>query len=548
MKIPMNRRNFLVVAFCAAGLSLAAQRHDPVSVQAHRVEVTHALDRLIPQHLDSLLRPYRAGVDSLRCPVLGESEVQMDAGRPESLLSNWMSDVLRHHSRAYGREASIGLCNVGGLRSSMPRGSVTVGDVFEIAPFENRFCLLQLRGEDLLTLFRQIARSGGEGISGARLDISADGRLLKAAVGGKPVKGNKLYTLATIDYLAEGNDGLTALKRAVKCERKEVLVRDVLMDFIREEQAAGRALSARLEGRITVDGRRADAAGGDSPAAPLAVSLFIVHTNDTHSQIEPVNPHSSNRERADKAGYLRRAGLLDMLRADHPDLLLVDCGDFSQGSAYYNLYKGEVEVKLMNAMDYDAATIGNHEFDFGLENMARIFRMAQFPILCCNYDFGPTPLSGLVRPATVVERGGLRIGLLGVCPRLEGLVQAANYEGVSYLDPVARAQAVADSLRQQEHCDLVIALSHLGWDAGLSDDMSDQRFIAATRGIDLVIGGHSHTYFTQPRYVDNADGQPVPCNQMGKSGQWVGTLTLELKGGAGREDGGEAAGGETPRQ
>lgn len=534
-----NRRNWLALVLCVASLSLAAQRYDTISVRAQRLEVTRALDRLVPQCLDSLLRPYRAGVDSLRSPVLGESAVQMAAGRPESLLSNWMSDVLRRHSRAYGgKEASIGLCNVGGLRSSMPKGCVTVDDVFEIAPFENRFCLLQLRGGDLLVLFRQIAHSGGEGISGAQLDISADGLLLHATVGGKPVKEDKLYTIATIDYLAEGNDGLVALKQAVKCERKEELVRDVLMDFIKEEHAAGRAISSRLEGRITVDGRRADAGGVHTQPASRKASLFIVHTNDTHSQIEPVNPLSSNRERADKAGYLRRAGLIDMLRDDHPDLLLVDCGDFSQGSAYYNLYKGEVEVRLMNAMGYDAATIGNHEFDFGLENMARIFRMARFPILCCNYDFDSTPLSGLVKPATVIERGGLRIGLLGVCPRLEGLVQTANYEGVNYLDPVARAQAVADSLRQQEHCDLVIALSHLGWDAGLSDDMCDQRFIAATRGIDLVIGGHSHTYFEQPRYVGNADGQPVPCNQMGKSGQWVGTLTLDLEGKAGRTDGG----------
>lgn len=519
----------LSLLLCAAGLPLAAQRYETAAVEGRRIEVTRSLDRLVPSRLDSLLLPYRAGVDSLRSPVLGESAMAMAGGRPESLLSNWMSDVLRHHSRAYGREADLGLCNVGGLRSTMPQGVVTVGDVFEIAPFENRFCLLSLRGSDLTDLFRQMAHSGGEGISGARLDISADGQLLSATVGGKAVKPNKLYTIATIDYLAEGNDGLVALKQAVRRERKPELVRDVLMDFIREEHAAGRVLSAQLEGRITVGGQRADAAqAGGQGSARREACLFIVHTNDTHSQIEPINPHSSNRERAGKAGYLRRAGLVDMLRADHPDMLLLDCGDFSQGSTYYNLYKGEVEVRLMNAMGYDAATIGNHEFDFGLDNMARLFRMAQFPILCCNYDFAGTPLEGLVKPAAVVERDGVRIGLLGVCPRLEGLVQAANYEGVGYRDPVASAQSVADSLRRVEGCDLIIALSHLGWDAGLSDDMCDQRFIAATRGIDLVVGGHSHTYFEEPRYVENADGQPVPCNQMGKSGQWVGTIRLKL--------------------
>lgn len=524
------KKQFLILTLCAVSLSLAAQRYEPVAVEAHRIEVTHAWDRLIPARLDSLIQPYRAGVDSLRSPVLGESAMTMTAGRPESLLSNWMSDVLRQHSGTYGREADMGLCNVGGLRSAMPKGAVTVGDVFEIAPFENRFCLISLRGSDVLDLFAQMAHSGGEGISGAQLNISANGTLLSATVRGKAVKSNKVYTIATIDYLAEGNDGLVALKKAVKRERKQELVRDVLMDAIRSAHAANRPITAQIEGRITVDGKWAgtDDADGKAGAGEQA-SLFIVHTNDTHSQIEPINPNSSNRERADKAGYLRRVGLIDMLRSDHPELLLVDCGDFSQGSTYYNLYKGEVEIKLMNEMRYDAATIGNHEFDFGVENMARIFRMANFPILCCNYDFGTTPLRDLVKPAVVIERAGLRIGLLGVCPKLEGLVQTANYEGITYRDPIAAAQVVADSLRTQEHCDLVIVLSHLGWDVGLSDDMNDQRFIAATRDIDLVIGGHSHSYFEKPRYVNNADGKPVPCNQMGKSAQWVGTLSLTLQ-------------------
>jgi len=524
------KKHFLIFMFCAVSLSLAAQRYETTVAEAHRIEVTHAWDRLIPEGADSLLRLYRAGVDSLRSPVLGESAMVMTGGRPESLLSNWMSDVLRQHSRAYGREADMGLCNMGGLRSTMPQGTVTVGDVFEIAPFENRFCLIWLRGSDLLELFSQIAHSGGEGISGAQLDISADGQLLAAKVGGKSVKSDRVYSIATIDYLVEGNDGLLALRKAVKCERKAELVRDVLMDAIRAAQATKRAITAQIEGRITVDGKCVTEMNLDGKEGKgKQVSLFVVHTNDSHSQIEPINPLSSNRERADKGGYLRRVGLIDMLRADHPDLLLVDCGDFSQGSTYYNLYRGEVEVKLMNVMHYDAATIGNHEFDFGVENMARLFRMADFPILCCNYDFGTTPLRDVVKPAVVIERAGLRIGLLGVCPKLEGLVQTANYEGITYEDPIAAAQAVADSLRTQEHCDLVIALSHLGWDVGLSDDMNDQRFIAATRGIDLVIGGHSHTYFEKPRYVNNVDGVPVPCNQMGKSAQWVGTLLLTLK-------------------
>ena len=128
-------------------------------------------------------------------------------------------------------------------------------------------------------------------------------------------------------------------------------------------------------------------------------SLFVVHTSDTHSCIEPISPNFSDTAQADKGGYLRRVVLLEQLRKEHPqDLLLFDCGDFSQGSVYYNLYKGEIEVKLMNLMKYDACTIGNHEFDFGLENLARLMKMAEFPFVCCNYDFTGTPCEGLVKP------------------------------------------------------------------------------------------------------------------------------------------------------
>ena len=192
--------------------------------------------------------------------------------------------------------------------------------------------------------------------------------------------------------------------------------------------------------------------------------IFIVQTSDTHSCIEPISPNFSDTAQANKAGYMRRAALLERLRREYPtDLLLFDCGDFSQGSAYYNLFKGEVEVKLMNEMRYDACTIGNHEFDFGLENMARLFRMASFPIVCCNYDFRGTPVDGLVKPYIIIERAGVRVGVLGVAPQLEGLVAKQSYGNTRYTPPIQAAQPVVDRLRGEEHCDLVICLSHLGW-------------------------------------------------------------------------------------
>ena len=155
-----------------------------------------------------------------------------------------------------------------------------------------------------------------------------------------------------------------------------------------------------------------------SPSLAQTRKLFLVHTSDTHSCVEPISPNFNDKEQANKGGFIRRISLFKQLREQHAgEMLTFDCGDFSQGSVYYNLYKGEVEVKLMNQMQYDAVTIGNHEFDFGLENMARIFKMATFPIVCCNYDFTGTPCEGLVKPYIVLERNGLKIGIFGVAPQ-----------------------------------------------------------------------------------------------------------------------------------
>lgn len=256
-----------------------------------------------------------------------------------------------------------------------------------------------------------------------------------------------------------------------------------------------------------------------------AQDLWIVHTNDTHSCVMPVNPLSSDTAQADKGGFLRRASFVRQMREEHPHLLLFDSGDFSQGSAYYNLYKGEVEVSLMNEMKYDAATIGNHEFDFGMDNMKRIFTMARFPIVCANYDFSGTVLEEIVKPYVVLEREGLRIGVFGLSPQMDGLVSAENYKGVKFEDPVSAAERVVGLLRGKEHCDVVICLSHLGWDI---EGVDDVEVIPATRDIDVVLGGHSHSYFEHPEIVKNADGKDVICNQMGKNGRYVGVLHLHV--------------------
>lgn len=253
--------------------------------------------------------------------------------------------------------------------------------------------------------------------------------------------------------------------------------------------------------------------------------IVILHSNDTHSCIYPLNVNLADTALAGRGGYLRRAAFVEQQRKQYPNLLLIDSGDFSQGSPYYTLNKGEVEVGLMNIMRYDAATIGNHEFDFGLENMARIFRMANFPILCSNYDFTGTPVEGTVKPWTIIKRDGVKIGLFALDPKLIGLVDTAKCQGVRYLDPVAKANEMAALLKAKK-CDLVICVSHLGWD---KVDMNDQIMIAGSRGIDLVLGGHSHTYMKQLEYVKDLDGKMVPVDQNGKHGLWIGKMLLNMK-------------------
>lgn len=259
--------------------------------------------------------------------------------------------------------------------------------------------------------------------------------------------------------------------------------------------------------------------------AQTVKEVLLLHTNDMHSRIEPFHENYADTMLAGKAGMLRRSSFVAKQRKEHKNVLLFDSGDFCQGTPYFNMYKGEVEVKLMNLMHYDAATIGNHEFDFGLENMARLFKMAEFPIVCANYDVTGTILEGLVKEYVVLERDGLRIGVFGLSPKMEGLVPKDKFGDLKMQDPVSEGQRIADLLRNEEHCDLVVCLSHLGWK---SDGYNDVELITNTRNIDVVCGGHSHTYFKAPETLKNIDGKDVYVSQMGKHGAFVGFMNIRM--------------------
>lgn len=253
-------------------------------------------------------------------------------------------------------------------------------------------------------------------------------------------------------------------------------------------------------------------------------TLTILHTNDTHSCVMPLSEHLADTVQAGRAGFLRRVAMIKEERAKDPKLLLIDSGDFSQGSPYYTLFKGDVEAGLMNLMGYDAGAIGNHEFDFGLENMARVFKSLDFPIVCANYRFHECGLDKIVKPYVILRRNGLKIGVFGLSPVLDGLVDHKNFLSTEYLDPVEKAREMV-AILQKKKCDLIICISHLGWE---EQGMGDQELISKTRGIDLVLGGHSHTFFDTLRYVSNADGKPVPVDQNGSKAIYVGKLQLAV--------------------
>ena len=254
--------------------------------------------------------------------------------------------------------------------------------------------------------------------------------------------------------------------------------------------------------------------------------ITVLHTSDTHSCVLPLNKNLADTMLADRGGFLRRIAMLKQERQSDPDLLLFDCGDFSQGSSYYTMFKGDVEVELMNRMHYDAVTIGNHEFDFGLDNMIRLFKLADFPVVCSNYDFGDTELKDIVKPYIVLKRKGVKIGVFGVCPPLEGLVSTKNYGPLKYLDPVEVTERMVDILRNQQKCDVVICLSHLGCEIS---DYPDNELIKRTSGIDLVLGGHSHTYLKTLGYETDKTGRKVPVDHEGKHGIFVGKMQLMLE-------------------
>ncbi|GAA3991163.1 metallophosphatase [Hymenobacter antarcticus] len=266
-------------------------------------------------------------------------------------------------------------------------------------------------------------------------------------------------------------------------------------------------------------------------AAKAPVKLTILHTNDMHSRIEPFPDNGG--QWAGLGGMARRAALVKDIRSKEANVLLLDSGDIFQGTPYFNFFGGELEYKLMSQMAYDASTLGNHDFDNGLEGLQRQLPNATFPFLIANYDFSKTSLAGRFAPYKVFEKQGIRIGIFGLGIELSGLVADKNFGQTVYLDPVAKAREVVAQLRGTEKCDLVICLSHLGYKYE-SPKLDDRKLAAQVSGIDLILGGHTHTFLDAPEPIVNLDGPPTFINQVGWSGINLGRLDYEFSPGTRR--------------
>lgn len=257
-------------------------------------------------------------------------------------------------------------------------------------------------------------------------------------------------------------------------------------------------------------------------------SLLILHTNDTHSRIEAMPEGDKHYPGA--GGYQYRANLIREYRKSDPHLLLLDAGDFCQGTPYFNLYKGLVEVKLMNEIGYEAATLGNHEFDNGLESLKAVVDSARFPIVCCNLDFSETVLKDLIKPYIILEKKGLRIGIVGATVNPEGLVARENFEGVKVLPALETINRFAETLKEKEQCELVICLSHLGLKENpeREGEAYDLLLAKESKDIDIIIGGHSHTFLEEPLFIENTVGRQVMINQEGKNGIFIGKIKVDF--------------------
>lgn len=256
-----------------------------------------------------------------------------------------------------------------------------------------------------------------------------------------------------------------------------------------------------------------------------AKKITILHTNDTHSNIDPFPDNHSKYP--GMGGVAKRFEIIEKIRREEDNVILLDAGDIFQGTPYFNTFNGNIEMKLMSKMGYDASTMGNHDFDIGLEGFKAAKKHANFPFLCSNYDFSNTVLQNETKPYHVFNKGGIKVGVFGIGVELDGLVSKGNYGDTVYQNPIKVANRTADILKE-EGCDLIICLSHLGFSYDSREKVSDLVLASQTQNIHVIIGGHTHTFLEKPIIEKNLIGELVLVNQVGWAGLQLGRIDIDI--------------------
>ena len=433
------------------------------------------------QKVEGMIKPYRDKVNTDMTEVLCLSSEAFYGGRPESPLTNYCADLTLEEANRFCAvkypkiKMDVSMINRGGLRIPLPKGEIKTMTMFELMPFENEIVFLKLNGEVMQQFINHLAARGGEGVSGLRFGIRGD-KAVQPEIGGKPLDTAQSYWLVTSDYIANGGDGNGNTVKIIRTDRyRDQGKRYVYSVFQKNRKRRQNCNSKKKMGGSTMQNRRTfiKKLGTGSlsifvlsgPMQAFAKSdlkqLTILHTNDFHSHIDPF-PKDAARN-AGEGGMAKRAAMIQQIRAEQKNVLVFDAGDIFQGTPYFNYYKGELELKLMTEMGYDAATIGNHDLDNGLEGLNSQLKNAGFPFINSNYDFSETILAGKIIPYKIFKKQGIKIGVYGLGIELDGLVGKQNYGKTKYLDPLDTALRMEKFLKEEKNADLIVCLSHLGY-------------------------------------------------------------------------------------
>ena len=443
--------------------------------------------------------------------VVAYAPKYLKADYPESELSNLFVDQLMLSvGKSSGKKIDVGLANFGGIRSDLPMGDVVLDDILSMFPFKNKTVYLEIKGSDLRKMFEDFIETSFQILGGVKILVE-NNELKVCEIGGKPLDDDKIYTFATIDFLLNGGDGIKLKGIAKNVQLFDVDVIDFMLEYVYAQTKAGKGISYKTDSRLVIENQAIPA---EKPA------LTIVHFNDTHSRYEAERAGKN----AGKGGIIERAAYIDSVTAavGADSLLFLHAGDFCQGSSYFTELNGYAEIAFLNALDYDAVCLGNHEFDNGIDDLSKRLKSLEVPILCANYDFSGTPLEQQIKPYIVLEKAGMKIGIIGAIANLNRLVNANVLANIKFLDPIKQVNKYAKYLKKKEDCDLIICLSHLGYDEGI---YSDIELAKASKNLDVIVGGHTHTNLNKIDEVSNKEGQGV---QIVTSWKW-GLVAGELK-------------------